>query len=112
MFHFNRNEEALALSRRPEPDLRGAVYHAMGSLECLARAITGDPKATLGEILKKHPDLVPRPLNEALSKMWGYASNEARHIKEGREPKREEAELLVGLAAMVATYLSKKFDGR
>jgi hypothetical protein len=106
------HEALQALSRRPEPDLRGAVYHAMGSLECLARAITGDPKATLGEILKKHPDLVPRPLNEALSKMWGYASNEARHIKEGREPKREEAELLVGLAAMVATYLSKKFDGR
>jgi AbiJ N-terminal domain 4 len=36
----------------------------------LARAITGDPQATLGEILKKHPDLLPRPLYEALSKVW------------------------------------------
>jgi hypothetical protein len=40
--------------------------------------------------------------------VWGYASNEARHVEEGREPQREEAELVVGLAAVVATYLTKK----
>jgi AbiJ N-terminal domain 4 len=106
------HEALQALSRRPEPDLRGAVYHAMDSLECLTRAITGDPRATLGETLKKHPDLVPRPLHEALFNVAGYASNEARHFKDGREPKREEAELLVGLTAMVATYWSKKCEGR
>jgi hypothetical protein len=82
----------------------------MGSLECLARAITGDPRATLGEILKKHPDLLPRPLHEALSKVWGSASIEAHHLKGDQRPKREEAELLVGLTAMVATYWSKKCD--
>jgi hypothetical protein len=43
------------LSRRPKPDLPGAAYHAMGSLECVARDLTGDSKATLGEILKRHP---------------------------------------------------------
>jgi AbiJ N-terminal domain 4 len=43
------HEALQALSRRPEPDLRGAVYHAMDSLECLTRAITGDTRATLGE---------------------------------------------------------------
>jgi hypothetical protein len=103
--------EALeALSWRPEPDLRGAVYHTMGSLECLARAITGDPGATLGEILKKHPDLLPRPLHEALSKVGGSALIEAHHFNQDQKPKREEAELLVGLAATVATYWSKKFD--
>jgi AbiJ N-terminal domain 4 len=103
--------EALeALSWRPEPDLRGAVYHTMGSLECLARAITGDPRATLDEILKKHPDLLPRSLHEALSKVGGSALIEAHHFNQDQEPKREEAELLVGLAATVATYWSKKFD--
>jgi hypothetical protein len=79
------------------------------SLECLTRAITGDPRATLGETLKKYPDLVPRPHHEVFFNV-GYGSDEARHIKEGREPKREEAELLVGLTAMVATYWSKKCD--
>jgi hypothetical protein len=48
------------------------------------------------------------PLDTAVSQVWGYASNEARHVEEGREPEREEAELVVGLAAVVATYLTKK----
>jgi hypothetical protein len=96
------------LSRRPEADLPGAAYHAMGSLECVARDLTGDPKATLGEILKRHPGLLPKPLDTALSQVWGYASNEARHVLEGREISREEAELLVGLSATVSTYLLRK----
>jgi len=96
------------LSRRPQADLPGAAYHAMGSLECVARDLTGDPKATLGEILKRHPGLLPKPLDTALSQVWGYASNEARHVLEGREISREEAELLVGLSATVSTYLMRK----
>ena len=103
------HEALQALSRRPDPDLRGGVCHAMGSLKCVARDITGDHKATLGQILKKHPGLVPNPVDEALSKVWGYASNEARHVQEGRELEREEVELLVGLAGTVARYLGKKF---
>jgi hypothetical protein len=93
------------LSRRPKPDLSGAAYHAMGALECVARDLTGDPKAILGDILKRHPGLLPKPLDTALSQVWGYASNEARHVLEGRDISREEAELLVGLSAAVSTYL-------
>jgi hypothetical protein len=96
------------LSRRPEPNASGAAYHAMGSLECVARDVAGDPKATLGDILKRHPGLVPKPLDTALSQVWGYASNEARHVQEGRDISREEAELLVGLSASVSTYLAGK----
>ena len=96
------------LSRRPQADLPGAAYHAMGALECVARDLTGDPKATLGEILKRHPGLLPKPLDTALSQVWGYASNEARHVVEGREISRDEAELLVGLSATVSTYLLRK----
>lgn len=103
------HEALQALSRRPEPNLRGAIMHGMGALECLARDVTGDPKATLGEILKRYPDLLPRPVDEALSKLWGYASNEARHVEEGREPEREDAEMIVGLAATMATYLTRKY---
>lgn len=96
------------LSRRPEADLPGAVYHAMGSLECVARDLSGDSKATLGEILKRYPGLLPKPLDTALSQIWGYASNEARHVQEGRETNREEAELLVGLSAALTGYLTRK----
>lgn len=101
--------EALhALSRRPDPNLSGAIYHAMGALEAVARDITGEGKATLGGILKHHPDLVPPPLDTALEKMWGYASNEARHVAEGRTPTREDAELVVTVAAAVCTYLARR----
>ena len=107
----NHLHEALqGLSRRPQPDLPGAVYHAMGALECLARDVTGDPKATLGEVLKRNPGLLPKPLDVALSQVWGYASNEARHVEEGREPGRDEAELVVGLCAAISTYLTRKHN--
>jgi hypothetical protein len=79
----------------------------MGALECVARDVTGDRKLTLGEILKAHPALLPKPLDEALSKVWGYASEQARHVLEGRNPNRQTAELVVGLAAAVSTYLTK-----
>ncbi|MCY4634639.1 MAG: hypothetical protein OXG04_09075 [Acidobacteria bacterium] len=96
------------LSRRPTPDLSGAMYHAAGALEAVARDLTGDSNATLGQIIKRHPDLLPKPLDTALAHLWGYASNEVRHVQEGRDPNREEAELLVGLAAAIATYLTRK----
>lgn len=96
------------LSRRPEPDLPGAIYHSMGALECVARDLTGDAKATLGEILKRYPGLLPKPLDAALSQVWGYASNEARHVEEGREPSRDEAELIVGLSAAICGYMTRK----
>jgi hypothetical protein len=96
------------LSRRPDADLPGAVYHALGALECVARDVTGDRKGTLGELMKWYPGLLPKPLDEAVPKLWGFASNEARHIVEGRETNREEAELLVGLSAALAGYLTRK----
>jgi hypothetical protein len=96
------------LSRRPAADLPGAMYHAMGALEAVARGVTADAKSTFGEILKRHPEIVPKPLDTALSQVWGFASNEARHVVEGRDPHRREAELIVGLAAVVATYLSRE----
>jgi hypothetical protein len=41
--------EALGdLSRRPDPDLTGAIHHAIAALECTAREAVGDRRATLG----------------------------------------------------------------
>lgn len=106
--------EALSdLARRPKPDITGAIQHSMAAAECVARVAAGDPKATLGEILDRHPGLVPRPLDDGLKKMWGYASEMARHLREGREPAFEEAELAVITSAGVVTYLEKKLsEGR
>jgi hypothetical protein len=103
-------EAIKALSARPEPNSAGAIYHAMGSMECLARDLAGTPKDTLGAILKRRPDLLPKPLDTALSQIWGYASNEARHVVEGRNPSRNDAALIVGLVSALATYLSAKTE--
>ncbi len=102
-------QEALRdLSRRPEPDITGAIQHAMAALECVARAATGDSRATLGDIMKRYRDLMPKPLDEAVTKLWGFASENARHINEGRIPAFEEAELVVTTVASLCTYLAKK----
>lgn len=96
------------LSRRPEPDITGAIQHSIAALECVARDVCGDAKANLGDIMKKYKDIIPQPLDESVKKAWGFASENARHIREGREPSFEEAELIVGISASVATYLTKK----
>lgn len=105
-----RIQDALqSLSRRPEPDSAGAISHAIAALECVAGNITGNDKATFGDILKSHPELFPGGLKKGLEGVWGYSCNEgARHGKEGKAPEREEAEFIVGLAASIATYLSRK----
>jgi hypothetical protein len=41
----------------------------MGCLECVACDAAGDKKATLGDILKKYPGLLPRPLDKAIEQM-------------------------------------------
>jgi hypothetical protein len=79
----------------------------MAALEATARVVANDPQATLGEIISRHSqDLsIPRPLDTALERMWGFASEMGRHLREGRNPNREEAELLLGTASALITYL-------
>ncbi len=98
------------LSRRPDPDTTGAIQHAMASLECVAREITGDRKANLGDIMRKHKRIIPEPLDQAVIKAWGYASENGRHLREGRSPNFSEAELIVGICASLGNYLSKSRD--
>ena len=97
-----------ALSLRPEPNLSGAVFHSLGALESVARDVTGSPNATLGEIMKRQPGTVPKPLDQAIALIWGYASNEARHVREGVEPGREETTLIVSASAALIAYLATK----
>ena len=104
------HEALVDLSRRPSPDVTGSIQHAMASLECVARQVTGDHRATLGEIIKRYPDIVPAPLNTALEKLWGFASEYGRHIREGRDPEYVDAQLVVGICAAIVTYLIEKKD--
>ena len=101
--------EALGdLSRRPKADTTGAIQHAMAALECVARDITGNPKSTLGKIVKENPRLLPKPLDQAVEKAWGYASESGRHLREGDSPKFAEAEFIVNISGAICLYLVNK----
>lgn len=105
----NELKEALRdLSRRPEPEVTGAIQHSMAALECVAKDITGDPKLTLGEWLKKNSTIFPQPVGLAVDKMWGYASQYGRHVQEGKPADYTEAEFVVGLAGALTVYLLRK----
>jgi hypothetical protein len=99
------------LSRRPAPDITGAIQHSLACLECVTREITGDNKSTLGDLMKKFPGVIPTPLNQAVTKIWGFTSEQGRHLREGQAPEYLEAELVVEVTAAISTYLGKKLGG-
>lgn len=98
--------QALAdITRRP-PDITGAVQHGMAALECTARDVTGRPSANLSQIL---PTLnLPKPLDQAVDKLWSFASQRGRHIAEGQDPNFEDAELVVTVSSAVSVYLLRR----
>ncbi len=107
----NEIHEALQdISRRPSPDVTGAIQHAIAALECTARGVTGEPNLTLGRLVPRL-GLTP-PLDTAVEKLWGYASERARHIREGQEVTTDEAELVVSVACAVCTFLTRRAGGQ
>ncbi|MEQ8746325.1 hypothetical protein [Pyruvatibacter sp.] len=96
------------ISRRPDADVTGAIQHAMAALECVAREVDGSSD-TLGQIIKRLN--LAAPLDGSLHQLWGFASQQGRHIQEGRNPSFEEAELVVTLASAVSIFLLRRRDG-
>lgn len=106
--HTAREElhEALQdISRRPKADVTGAIQHAMAALECVARDV-GQTKETLGKAVKSLN--LPSPLDTTVGQLWGFSSNQGRHLLEGKEPDFDEAELMVGLSASLSVYILRK----
>lgn len=104
-------EALIDLSRRPHPDLTGAIQHSLASLECVVREVTGDKNSTLGDLMKKFPGVIPPPLDQAVTKIWGFTSEQGRHLREGREPQHLETELVVEVTAAISGYLGKRLGG-
>lgn len=105
----NEIREALKdMSKRPTPDITGSVQHSVAALECLCREVTKDSKATLGKLINDNPNIVPKPLDNVIKGIFGFASEQGRHLREGGAPKYEEAELVVHLCASLCVYLTEK----
>lgn len=106
-------KEALAdLSRRPTPDLTGAIQHSLACLECVVREVAGNDNLTLVDLVKKYPGVIPSPLDQAVTKIWGYTSEQGRHLKEGQVLEYLETELVVEVTAAISTYLGKRLGGK
>ena len=101
----NEMREALTdISRRPEPDITGAIQHATAALEATAREITGQRNSTLGRLV---PLLgLPAPLDQAVHKLWGYASDRGRHVREQDVVDHAEGELIVAVAGSLCAFLA------
>lgn len=95
------------LGRRPVADITGAIQHAMAALECAARDHASS-RDTLGQLVQRNPQMFPPPLDTVVTKAWGYTSNFGRHLTEGNPPSFDDAELMVGLSAVLCRYLARK----
>lgn len=104
----NEMQEAVKdISRRPKPDITGAIQHAMAALEAVAREVTGQSKPTLGKLV---PMLdLPNPLDKAIHKLWGYTSERGRHIREQRQTiEHSEAEFVVAIAGSLCAFMTQR----
>ena len=103
----NEMREALGdISRRPAPDTTGAIQHAMAALEATAREVAGQPNPTLGKLV---PMLsLPAPLGQAVHKLWGYASDRGRHVREQQTVDTTEAELIVAVSGSLCAFLAQR----
>lgn len=107
---YELHEALQDLSRRPLPEVSGAIQHAMAALECVARDVVGS-KDTLGQLIQRNPGLFPKPVDQIVEKAWAYSSNFGRHLVEGMPPQFEEAELMVGVSGVLCRYLARRASG-
>lgn len=92
------------LSRRPSPDPTGAIQHAMASLECVARQVTGDQQATLGRIMNDCRTLIPAHWIRRLSKLGRTRrSSDGTSRKGANRPSRTLNSLLACAPRSAAT---------
>jgi AbiJ N-terminal domain 4 len=94
-------------SQKPDPDYRNSIKEAISAVESVARLVTGNPKATLGDALKTIGERMPihPALREAMSKLYGYASDEGgiRHasLEESNIDEAEAKFMIVACSAFV-----------
>lgn len=66
------------LSRHESPDYRNSIKESISAVECMAREVSGNQKATLGDalsVLEKNGKLHPA-LKKGFSAIYGYSNDE------------------------------------
>ncbi len=102
------------LSDKKAPDYANAVKEAILAVESAAKEVTGLPKATLGECLKKiekNGELHPA-LKGGMSQLYGYSSDSSgiRHALTGNDlpPIFAEAKFMLVVCSAFVNFLAAK----
>ncbi|KAF1727064.1 AbiJ-NTD4 domain-containing protein [Pseudoxanthomonas japonensis] len=75
--HAHLKSALALLANRDKPDYRNSVKESISAVESIAKLLTGQPKATLGEALQKLEagGLIHPALKKSLSALYGYTSD-------------------------------------
>lgn len=102
------------LSERKEPNYRNSIKESISAVEAAAIIITENPKATLGDTLKKleQEKSIHGALKAAFSKLYGYTSDSGgiRHalIEGDSSVEFEEARFMLVTCSAFINYLKIK----
>ena len=47
----------------------------------MTRQVTGDSKSTLGDLMKRFSGIIPTPLDQAVTKIWGFTGERGNSNK-------------------------------
>lgn len=110
--HLRQSVDLLA--QKPTPDHRNSIKESISGVESVCVAITGDPKATLGQALKA---IDPKAelhgaLKGAFEKLYGYTSDAdgIRHalLEEARLEQEDAIFMLVACSAFISYVIAKR----
>ncbi len=104
------------LTDRKQPDFRNSIKESISAVESVCQAISGKPKATLGDGLKEiqKGKGIHKAFEEALFKLYGYTSDAGgiRHAltNDGNHPTYADAKFMLVLASGFVNFLLLKVN--
>ena len=99
------------LSDKKKPDYRNSIKESISAVEAACREVAKEPKATLGDALKRITGLHPA-LQKAFSSLYGYTNDASgiRHalLEEANLTKDDASFMLVACSAFVGFLYEKR----
>jgi AbiJ N-terminal domain 4 len=99
------------LSNRASPDYANSIKESIPAVEAMARVLTGDESATLGDALNTlgRKEVIHPALVAAYKKIYGFSSDEGgiRHAHKGAEPDSELAKYMLVSCTAFVHYLTE-----
>jgi hypothetical protein len=102
--------KALNFIQRGEPDYENSVKESIGSVESTLRILLGQPKGTLGNLLKEAK--LDQDVERLVSQAYGYTSNRDFVRHGGTKPStltQDEARFFLDFASASITYIKSRF---